>query len=459
MIRFRDKRFLAVAIVVAALVVFVLPAFVAFRYTAPEQRGQFLTHPWRGWSFAYAAFAVPGDAELKTSGMALRKADWLYKGTAVDPREVQLLYVARERPYTFAHTIDGRDLTSAVVPSYRFIWQVRGVVDTISDRDDTVVALLDYDTGRVLYDIRDDLTAVELAPPPRTPPLPARRHDQSWRSEGAAMTAASTTAFYETDWFKAVVYIVIAIIVARVVDFILARRDRAMARVLGRTPDRADHTRYVMIRRLIFVGILFVGIGIALLQIPAVGTLARAMLASAAIIAGVIGIAARAPIANLVSGVMIAFSQPVRLERLHQRRRRVRHRGADLAHLHVHPHRRRPPRRDPQRGLREKAVHNYSMGSSGSMVTVDISLPLDADVERWPRRCSRSASRWPRRLRARRTASRSPSIAADGVRLRLHAWAADPLRRRELASDLRAALLRRLTADGLIGSGEADGGD
>jgi len=35
------------------------------------------------------------------------------------------------------------------------------------------------------------------------------------------------TAFYETDWFRAIVYVVIAIIVARVVDFILARRDRA----------------------------------------------------------------------------------------------------------------------------------------------------------------------------------------------------------------------------------------
>lgn len=175
MIRFRDKRFLAVAIVVAALVVFVLPAFLAFRYTAPEQRGQFLTHPWRGWSFAYAALAVPGDAELKTSGMALRKADWVYKGTAVDPREVQLLYVARERPYAFAHAVGGRDITSTVVPSYRFIWQVRGAVVTISDRDDTIVSLLDYDTGRVLYDIRDDLTAAELAQPAKdiTSPSPA----------------------------------------------------------------------------------------------------------------------------------------------------------------------------------------------------------------------------------------------------------------------------------------------
>ena len=166
MIRFRDKRFLAVAIVVAALVLFVLPAFIAFRYTAPEQRGQFLSRPWRGWSFAYAALAVPGSSELKTAGMALRKADWLYRGTAVDPREVQLLFVRRKQPYTFEHAIDGRSVTSTVVPTYRFIWQVQGAITSVSDRTDTVVALLDYSSGRVLYDVRDDLTPAELAPQP-----------------------------------------------------------------------------------------------------------------------------------------------------------------------------------------------------------------------------------------------------------------------------------------------------
>ena len=175
MIRFRDKRFLAVAIVVAALVVFVLPAFVAFRYTAPEQRGQFLTKPWRGWRFAYAALAVPGNAELKTSGMALRKADWVFKGTVVDPREVQLLFVQRKQPYRFTHQIDGRTLTGTVVPTYRFIWQVEGAVTTISDSGDAIVALLDYKSGRVLYDVRDDLTPAELAPQPgaTTTPSPA----------------------------------------------------------------------------------------------------------------------------------------------------------------------------------------------------------------------------------------------------------------------------------------------
>ena len=173
MIRFTNKRSIVVAIVVAAIVVFVLPAFVAYRYTAPQQRGQFVTHPWRGWAFAWAALAVPGNAELKTSGMALRKADWLFKGTAVDPREVQLLYVPKGKPYTFSNAIDGRSVTSTVVPRYRFIWQVQGVVDTVSQRTDTVVALLDYATGGVLYDVRDDLRPADLVPEPSSSPAPS----------------------------------------------------------------------------------------------------------------------------------------------------------------------------------------------------------------------------------------------------------------------------------------------
>ena len=172
MIRFRSKRFWAVAVVIAALVVFLLPAFVAFRYAAPSQRGELIRHPWRGWSFAFAALAVPGDAELKTSGMALRKADWVFKGTVVDPREVQLLFVPKGKPYRFTHDIDGRTITSTVVPAYRFIWQVQGAIDTVSERSDTLVALLDYDTGRVLYNVRDDLLPSQITPQPTSSPEP-----------------------------------------------------------------------------------------------------------------------------------------------------------------------------------------------------------------------------------------------------------------------------------------------
>jgi hypothetical protein len=159
-----------VTLVGAAVVVFLFPAFVAFRYTAPGQRVDFLRHPWRGWSFAVAAVGVPGNSDLKTSGMALRKADWAFKGTSVDPREVQLLYVPANAPYTFAHRIDGRTVTSTITPTYKFVWQVQGAVATVSESEDIVVGMLDYRNGNLLYDIRDDLTPEQLVPPPTPSP-------------------------------------------------------------------------------------------------------------------------------------------------------------------------------------------------------------------------------------------------------------------------------------------------
>lgn len=164
MIPLRNKKALVVVVVLLALFIFLLPALVAYRYTAPDERNQFLTHPWRGWSFALAALAVPGDSQLKTSGMALRKAVWLFKGTSVDPREVQLEFVRKRHPYTFTHTVNGQTVTTTVKPSYRFIWQVQGVVDTLPDKSLMLVGLLDYRTGRLLWDIRSDLQPSQIVP-------------------------------------------------------------------------------------------------------------------------------------------------------------------------------------------------------------------------------------------------------------------------------------------------------
>ena len=234
------------------------------------------------------------------------------------------------------------------------------------------------------------------------------------------------TALYETNWFTAVVYIVIAVVIARVLDFFLARRDAAMAKLLGKTPDRADRTRFLMIRRLVFVAILFVGIGIALLRIPAVGTLARAMLASAAIIAGVIGIAARAPLANLVSGVMIAFSQPVRLgdyisvDDVYGTVEEI-----SLIYTYI---RTTDGRRVviPNEAFAMKAVHNFSMGSPGSMVAVDLALPLDADIEGVGEAMLEVAEHLAPAPEGKTDSVEVADIGGGGVRLRLHAWVADP---------------------------------
>ena len=154
--RNRDKRFWIVLIVVIVILALYLPSLVAFRYTAAAQNTRFLTHPWRSWSFIVTALTVPGDSRLKTSGIALRHADTFFRGSAIDPHEVHLLFLPKGKPYTFTHTLGDRTVTTTITPPYRFVWQVSGHIDTVNGPD-TVVALLDYRTGRVLYDVRRDL--------------------------------------------------------------------------------------------------------------------------------------------------------------------------------------------------------------------------------------------------------------------------------------------------------------
>lgn len=156
----RSKRLPITIVVVVLVMVSALPALVAYRYTAPEQRGDFLRRPWRGWTFALAALAVPADSELKTSGMALRSADWRFRATPIDPQEVQLIFTEQDVPYTFTHSIGSRSVTTTVTPSYRFMWQVRGTLPTVAGV--WVIAVYDYETGRILYDVRDDLLPGEL---------------------------------------------------------------------------------------------------------------------------------------------------------------------------------------------------------------------------------------------------------------------------------------------------------
>jgi len=160
--RNRTKHFWAILIVVVALIVFYLPSLVAFRYTAAEQRTSFLTHPWRSWSFAYTALTVPGDSKLKTSGQALRTAQSLFAGSQVHAREVRVLFLAAGQPYSFTNRVAGVEVTATIKPRYRFVWRVTGTVD-VAPRTTVVVAMLDYRSGDLLYDVRSDL------PQPLTP--------------------------------------------------------------------------------------------------------------------------------------------------------------------------------------------------------------------------------------------------------------------------------------------------
>lgn len=101
----------------------------------------------------------------------------------------------------------------------------------------------------------------------------------------------------------AVVMIVAASILAKLVDWRISRRDLA--------PGLA--TRYRVLRRSVFAAIVFVGVMSALLVIPQVRTVAGGVLASSAVLGLVIGFASQRTIGNVVAGILIAVTQPLRL--------------------------------------------------------------------------------------------------------------------------------------------------
>jgi small-conductance mechanosensitive channel len=99
------------------------------------------------------------------------------------------------------------------------------------------------------------------------------------------------------------VVMLITIAVARLIDRRIARRQLAPEAI----------TRYRILRRSITVTIVFVGLLSALLVIPQVRAVAGGLLASSAVLGIVVGFASQRTLGNFVAGLLIAFSQPVRL--------------------------------------------------------------------------------------------------------------------------------------------------
>src|SRR5438094_2875560 len=99
------------------------------------------------------------------------------------------------------------------------------------------------------------------------------------------------------------VVLVATTIVARLIDRRIARYQLAPEAI----------TRYRVVRRSVTTTIMFVGLLSALLVIPQVRAVAGGLLASSAVIGIVVGFASQRTLGNFVAGLLIAFTQPLRL--------------------------------------------------------------------------------------------------------------------------------------------------
>ena len=115
----------------------------------------------------------------------------------------------------------------------------------------------------------------------------------------------------------AIASVLVAFLLAKLVDRALSRRSVKLAQsVTGRELSPGADTRLRLIRRLIFVTIILIGVAFALLQFAAVKRVAAGVLASSAVLGLIVGFAARQTLANGVAGILLAITQPIRVDDL-----------------------------------------------------------------------------------------------------------------------------------------------
>jgi small-conductance mechanosensitive channel len=222
--------------------------------------------------------------------------------------------------------------------------------------------------------------------------------------------------------------VLIAAVAAKIVDRRISRR--------GLTPAAA--TRYQILRRSIFTAILFIGVFSALLVIPQVRAVAGAILASSAVLGLVLGFAAQRTIGNFIAGLLIAFTQPVRLGdevELGSDRGVVEEIG--LTYTWV-----RTPNNDqlviPNEKLVSETLRNNTIRSPRTLAEVTVHVPLTADVRALLAALERDAAE-----------AYVTDLAADAT-IAVRTWVPDRRLADRAESDLRLTVLDRMRELGIV---------
>ena len=101
---------------------------------------------------------------------------------------------------------------------------------------------------------------------------------------------------------------------ARIAGFLLSRWSKRYSDSLkGREKSSAVTTRREVFRRVGVALVWFIGITVLVFQFPAVRSLGFGLFASAGALGLVLGLAAQNTLSNIISGLVLSFSQPLRL--------------------------------------------------------------------------------------------------------------------------------------------------
>ena len=244
-----------------------------------------------------------------------------------------------------------------------------------------------------------------------------------------------------SDWISAALTLVLAFVFAFAVDRAFQRRGRQVAQSMlrGHISRQAD-TRLRFVRRLTYAVIMLIGIALALSQFEGINRVAASILASGAIAAAVVGFAAQRTLANFVSGVMLAISQPLRVgdwvsfEEHYGEVEDVRLNFTVL----------RTPSEQriviPNERITTGVLLNDTLGADAVGLDIAVWLPRDADADRAVRVLEEETG----------AAVSVAETTVDGIKLSVGGERVPPPEKAERQAQLRRTCLRRLHEEGLM---------
>lgn len=249
--------------------------------------------------------------------------------------------------------------------------------------------------------------------------------------------------------FGAAVLILVATWVAakffgRAIDRFLRSRRLAEA-------DPGAVTRFKMIARLGAAAVYFLGLGLALyvVNVSVFRQVGVAMFASAGVLGVALAFASQTTAANLVSGILIAFAQPLRLGdrvEVEQEQGSVEEIGLLYTTIRTWDNRRVLI---PNQLLSSRVIRNYSVRDPRSPAVVTFGLSQDADLD-WVRSMAIEEARaHPDYLDDPAPSVDVVAVDEGGMTVRLVTWAVDRPHAVDLTVALRERVVRRLTEAGV----------
>ena len=249
-----------------------------------------------------------------------------------------------------------------------------------------------------------------------------------------------------SDVVTAALSIVPALVVATLLDRYFASRGERLAAAVSRGEvSPVLDTRLRFLRRLIYAAILLVGVAIALAQFTGLSKLAASLLASGALAAAIIGFASRQVLANVIAGIMLAITQPLRVgdwvtfEDNYGVVEDVRLnftvlRAASDERVVI-----------PNERLAAGILRNDTLGSDAIGLDISVWLPLDADTARALAALEEETG----------SEASVAEVTSDGVRISVGGDPVPPPQKGPRQAELRAQCLQRLRVEGLLGGNPA----